>query len=71
MPFFENRHNIGVWWWEVDVLPAPEYAARLRRGRPPVVGRVEGQSLVLDLRTVSPEHDALLADALIAAATCE
>ena len=50
---------------------AAEYAARLRRGRPPVVGRVEGQSLVLDLRTVSPEHDALLADALIAAATCE
>ncbi len=21
MPFFEHRHNIGVWWWEVDVLP--------------------------------------------------
>ncbi|MGH2852065.1 MAG: glycosyltransferase, partial [Solirubrobacteraceae bacterium] len=22
--FFEHRHNIGLWWWEVDVLP-PEW----------------------------------------------
>ena len=21
MRFFENRHNIGVWWWEVDAFP--------------------------------------------------
>ena len=27
LPFFENRHNIGVWWWEVDVLPPQWHAA--------------------------------------------
>jgi len=25
--FFENRHNIGVWWWEVDVLPPDWHSA--------------------------------------------
>ena len=24
--FFHHRHNIGVWWWEVDVLPTEWYA---------------------------------------------
>jgi glycosyltransferase involved in cell wall biosynthesis len=24
MAYFENRHNIGVWWWEVDAFP-PEW----------------------------------------------
>jgi glycosyltransferase involved in cell wall biosynthesis len=27
LPLFENRHNIGVWWWEVDVLPREWHAA--------------------------------------------
>jgi L-seryl-tRNA(Ser) seleniumtransferase len=45
--------------------------AALRRGRPPVIGRIDGRSLILDLRTVRPEEDAMLADALIAASTCE
>ena len=22
MAYFENRHNIGLWWWEVDAFPA-------------------------------------------------
>src|ERR1700730_1112312 len=46
-------------------------AQRLRTGRPPVIGRVEGAALILDLRTVSPAEDGTLADALIAASTCE
>jgi hypothetical protein len=45
--------------------------AALRRGRPPVIGRIDGLSLILDLRTVRPEDDAVLADALVAASTCE
>ena len=44
--------------------PADRLAARLRAGQPPVVGRVEQDRLVLDLRTVLPEHDALLARTL-------
>ena len=39
-------------------------AARLRTGDPPVVARVEGGRLLLDLRTVLPEQDALLTAAL-------
>jgi hypothetical protein len=26
MAYFENRHNIGVWWWEVEAFP-PEWRA--------------------------------------------
>ncbi|MGV0474014.1 L-seryl-tRNA(Sec) selenium transferase [Mycobacterium kansasii] len=42
-------------------LSLPEsYAAKLRTGGPPVVGRVEGGRCLLDLRTVAPEEDELL-----------
>jgi L-seryl-tRNA(Ser) seleniumtransferase len=49
--------------WAVRVpVPDPDQAAHvLRRGRPPVVGRVEDDRLVLDVRTVQPwEMDALV-----------
>ena len=39
-------------------------AARLRSARLPVIARIERGRLVLDLRTVLPEEDALLAEAL-------
>jgi L-seryl-tRNA(Ser) seleniumtransferase len=42
-------------------------AARLRAGRPPVIARLERDRLLLDLRTVLPEDDAALLDALRAA----
>jgi L-seryl-tRNA(Ser) seleniumtransferase len=39
--------------------PRPdELAARLRRGTPPIVARIEEGRLLLDLRTVAPEEDA-------------
>jgi L-seryl-tRNA(Ser) seleniumtransferase len=41
-------------------LPA-SYATVLRHGRPPVVGRVENDRCLLDLRTVAPADDDLLA----------
>jgi L-seryl-tRNA(Ser) seleniumtransferase len=37
----------------------------LRRGKPPVIGRVQDGRLLLDLRTVLPEQDATVADRLI------
>lgn len=40
------------------------YAAALRLGSPPVVGRLEGGRCLLDLCTVSPEDDELLAAAV-------
>jgi L-seryl-tRNA(Ser) seleniumtransferase len=36
------------------------YAAALRTGSPPVVGRLEGGRCLLDLRTVAPDEDELL-----------
>ena len=36
------------------------YAAALRTGEPPVVGRLEGGRCLLDLRTVPAEDDELL-----------
>ncbi len=44
-------------------------AARLRTGTPPVVARVADGSLRIDLRTVFPEQEAALADALSNALT--
>ena len=37
-----------------------ELAARLRRGSPPIVVRIEQARVLLDLRTVEPEHDEAL-----------
>jgi L-seryl-tRNA(Ser) seleniumtransferase len=55
----------------VELDPAPAGAAgvlaRLRAGDPPVVARVERGRVVVDLRTVPPEQDALVAQALATA----
>jgi L-seryl-tRNA(Ser) seleniumtransferase len=42
-------------------------AARLRRGAPPVVARVDGDRVLIDLRTIPPERDGDLGAALEAA----
>ena len=41
--------------------------ARLRRGDPAVIGRIEDGRVLLDLRTVDPAHDAALVRAVVAA----
>ncbi|OBK79654.1 L-seryl-tRNA(Sec) selenium transferase [Mycobacterium sp. 1164985.4] len=48
-------------------ISLPEsYAAPLRTGTPAVVGRLEGGRCLLDLRTVAPDDDGLLAQAVLA-----
>ena len=39
-------------------------SARLRKSDPPVIARVEEGTVLLDLRTVLPDQDRLIADAL-------
>jgi L-seryl-tRNA(Ser) seleniumtransferase len=41
------------------------FAEPLRLGRTPVVGRVDGDRTLLDLRSLAPEDDAALAAALL------
>jgi L-seryl-tRNA(Ser) seleniumtransferase len=54
---------------EVDPRPASETAvlARLRAGDPPVIARAERGRVVVDLRTVPPDQDGLVAGALASA----
>jgi hypothetical protein len=41
--------------------PAANVAAALRRGEPSILARIVDDDVVLDLRTVDPEHDAVIA----------
>jgi L-seryl-tRNA(Ser) seleniumtransferase len=50
----------GVQLQSAAVSLPERYAAALRAGSPPVVGRLEGGRCLLDLRTVAPEEDELL-----------
>jgi L-seryl-tRNA selenium transferase. len=45
-------------------LSADELSASLRKSDPPVIVRVEEGRVLLDLRTVFPDQDRLIADAL-------
>jgi L-seryl-tRNA(Ser) seleniumtransferase len=49
-------------------LSAEELAGRLRHSKPPIVARVEEGRVLLDLRTVFPEQDDVIAAALNAVA---
>jgi L-seryl-tRNA(Ser) seleniumtransferase len=55
--------------WAVTVSGGESAADRLRRARPPVIGRVEEDLVVLDLRAIFPEQDSLLVRAVAAALT--
>ena len=48
---------------------ADALAARLRAGKPPIVARVESGAVLLDLRTISPDEDAVVTASLGALAT--
>jgi L-seryl-tRNA(Ser) seleniumtransferase len=48
-------------------ISAETLAARLRSGKPPVVARVDDDRVWLDLRSIAPEEDSLVAAALQAA----
>ena len=53
--------------WAVALPGGDDEAARLRHAAPPVIGRLEEQRLVLDLRAVFPEQDRTLLRAAVAA----
>jgi L-seryl-tRNA(Ser) seleniumtransferase len=52
-------------WAVAFETPAPDrLVAALRHAEPPVIGRIEGGRVLLDLRAVLPEQDATLRDAV-------
>jgi L-seryl-tRNA(Ser) seleniumtransferase len=61
--------SIGSWALGVShsERPASEVERRLRTGRPPVVGRIEDDRVLLDLRSVPPREDETLLRALLEA----
>jgi L-seryl-tRNA(Ser) seleniumtransferase len=51
-----------------DKISLGDFAARLRRGSPPIIGYIAGGKFKLDLRTIFPRQDAQLVSALRSAA---
>jgi L-seryl-tRNA(Ser) seleniumtransferase len=47
-----------------DEISPDSLAAGLRRNEPPVIGRLEGIALIIDLRTVAPAEDPAIVQAL-------
>jgi L-seryl-tRNA(Ser) seleniumtransferase len=60
---------LATWLIAISAGDAVELERRLRLGQPPVIARIEGERLLIDLRTVFPEEEDQLAAALQAAAT--
>ncbi len=61
--------TLPTWALEISGLPSAEEAAlRLRRREPPIIPRIEGNRLLLDARTVLPEQEKVLLEALLALA---
>lgn len=54
----------------LKVADAEKFAKALRKGSPAVVCRIENKNVLLDLRTVLPEEDAVLVDSLSKAQAC-
>ena len=54
------EETLPSWCVAFPGTPPDALAALLRRQRPPVIGRVEGGTFLLDMRTIQPEEDELL-----------
>jgi L-seryl-tRNA(Ser) seleniumtransferase len=61
------EHPVPSWTVRVTGPDPGEWARRLRFQEPALVARVEGEALVLDLRTVDPNDDPAVASAVRAA----
>lgn len=60
--------SLDTWVIELPWPDAAKLERRLRLGDPPVVARIENDRLVLDLRTVTPDEEPALVDAITRAA---
>jgi L-seryl-tRNA(Ser) seleniumtransferase len=58
------EQSIATWLIAIECADEEAAQKRLRANDPPVIARVEGERLLIDLRTVLPEEEAELAAAL-------
>jgi len=61
------EQTLPAWLVVLDVESPAAVAARMRRGEPPVVARIENDRLVLDPRTIDPAEEEELIGAVRAA----
>ena len=59
--------TLPSWAVAIEGVAPDRLLAALRGGRPAVIGRIVDDAVILDVRTVLPDDDAVLADALRAA----
>ena len=59
--------TLPTWVVEVSVAEIARCERRLREGSVPVIARVGGDKLILDMRTVADDEESLLVEALLAA----
>jgi L-seryl-tRNA(Ser) seleniumtransferase len=59
--------TLPSWGLEIEASSPDALLRRLRTGRPAVIGRIVDDAVVLDLRTVEPEDDTVVAEAIRAA----
>jgi L-seryl-tRNA(Ser) seleniumtransferase len=59
----------------IDILPenssVAEFAKRLRASNPPVIGYIADERFKLDLRTIFPQEDDLVVDAIRSACAAQ
>lgn len=61
------QQSLATWLIALEDRHPVELEAKLRRGQPPVVARIERDRVVIDLRTVLPEEEPKLVHAIRAA----
>ncbi len=58
------EQSIATWLLAIECPGVIECERKLRRHDPPVIARIAGEKLIIDLRTVFPEEENELAAAL-------
>ena len=62
-----------MWSFTIDIIPEncslADFATRLRASNPPVIGYIADDQFKLDLRTIFPQQDDLVVDAICVACT--
>jgi len=65
------EQGLPTWLIAIECEHVTEFERRLRSGDPPVIVRIENGRILLDLRTVFPEEESRLVEAILNASLFE